>query len=195
MATELFDIDSIDSVTRKVFQESKTIKLSELDISTYKISEDYITHEFFFNKESYRKEIADAIEPILKKITDEYEKDQMFTAVYECVLNAYQHGNKMNPNIPVKVAHKIDESKAKILVIDQGEELEKDFTPFILRHKEGRYKTNFIDYYTFSGKEKPDTNLGTGTSFMHTYVDSVKYFKSEEGGLLIRLRKDINKNK
>ena len=45
----------------------------------------------------------------------------------------------------------------------------------------------FIDFYQFTNRKKPNTNNGTGTSFMHTYVDNVQYFKSAQGGLVVHL--------
>lgn len=191
MANEIFDVDCVDSVVRKIFNSYGTINLSDMDIDTYVISSDYEIEKFFFEPNSYKKEINSVVKDVVNKISDEDKREQLYTAVYECILNAYQHGNKRDSNKSVTLAHKINDFYAKVLVMDEGGELEPSFAPFVLRHKQGKHNDGFLDYYNFSGKSKPEENFGTGTSFIHTYVDSVRYFKSSEGGLLVRLRKNL----
>lgn len=191
MANEIFDVDCVDSVVRKIFNSYGTVNLSDMDIDTYVISSDYEIEKFFFAPVNYKIKINSVVESVVARVSDEDKRNQLYTAVYECVLNAYQHGNKRDSNKSVTLAHKIDENYAKVLIMDEGGELEPSFAPFILRHKQGKYKDGFLDYYNFSGKPKPKENFGTGTSFIHTYVDSVRYFKSSEGGLLVRLRKNL----
>jgi len=191
MANELFDLDDSYSVVRRAFSKYDSINLSNLGLSTYKISSGYEIQHNYISNENYKKDIANIVKNVIFEISDVDKRDEFYTAVYECVLNAYQHGNKKDFTKPVTIAHKIDDLVAKVLVIDQGGEFDSSFVPFVLRHKQGLYKEKFLDYYSFSGKYKNEENLGTGTSFIHTYVDSVKYFKSENGGLLVRLRKNL----
>ncbi len=68
--------------------------------------------------------------------------------------------------------------------------IDAEFIPFIDRHRKGDYKKKFIDFYKFTNKEKPATNNGTGTSFMHTYMDKIEYYKSEGRGLAVVLTKN-----
>ena len=41
---------------------------------------------------------------------------------------------------------------------DEGGIIKSVFTPFILRHREVDVKSKFINFYEFSGEDKPQTN-------------------------------------
>ena len=108
------------------------------------------------------------------------------------MLNAHQHGNKANPDKKITLAYQIKNDKIRAAVIDQGGVFKPDFVPFILNlRQQGSYKKVFHNFYSFSDVEKPLTNNGTGTSFMHAYVDDVSYLKSPEGGLVVHLTKEF----
>ena len=57
---------------------------------------------------------------------------------------------------------------------------------FILKIRGHGLEETFVDYYEFTGREKPKSNNGTGTSFMHCYVNEVTYHKGPRG-LAVRL--------
>ena len=189
MAQDIFDAACIDSLVRKIFRERGELDLQHFSIPTYKIRQDYTVVECQIDQKTHGKDIRRTIEPIIDKAESMGYSHNLFTAVYEAVLNAYQHGNKMDPNKKVTIAYKIGREKADIVVMDEGGVLDPEFVPFVLHHREGQHTTRFLDFYKFTGREKPEGNNGTGTSFMHTYVDTVSYFKSPAGGLVVQLTK------
>jgi anti-sigma regulatory factor (Ser/Thr protein kinase) len=105
------------------------------------------------------------------------------------MLNAFQHGNRSDPNKHVKIGYEINEETAVFSIADEGGVINPEFMNFVLWHREERHLTEFRDFYKFANIQKPKTNNGTGTTFMHNYMDEVSYFKSQEGGLVVRLKK------
>ena len=189
MAVGLFDVDDVESIIRKSTKGRGVIDLNDYDIPTYDIPENYTIKKCRFNPESYAKEIRSAIEPIVDLAESKGCAANLFTALYEGVLNAYQHGNKKDKDKEVTIAYSIKSSSAEVAIIDEGGVINSEFMPFVIRHREGKHKERFLDFYEFTGMEKPSTNNGTGTSFIHTYVDDVIYFKSDKGGLALHLAK------
>ena len=198
MAPELFDIDSVDSLVRQVWAQRKTISLDQFEMPTYEIPDSYTIKEFNFSSEDniYRKEIKCALDDIANKSMAAGYPISVFTALYEAVLNAHQHGNKKDSAKKVVIAYKIDNETVEVGVIDEVGELTPEFFPFVQRHREGLEPV--LDFYKFSGREAQGPNLGTGTSFMHMYADNVQYFKSSESGLVAHLtfqrEKDLSGN-
>ncbi len=189
MAQDIFDIDSLDSVVREHFRRERVINLTDFDVPTYVVTPTYTKLEFGLSTDrtEYARQIRKKIEPIVREAESQGYNPNFFTALYETVLNAHQHGNKMDASKKVTLTYKIAADTLEISVIDQGGVLNPEFIPFVLRHKEGRHRERMLDFYEFIGMPKPATNNGTGTSFMHTYVDKVQYFKSEQGGLVVHL--------
>jgi len=189
MALDIFDVDNLDSVVREHFRRQGTVDLRTFDVPTYEIKPSYTVLEVNLStdRKEYAREIRSVIEPIGREAENQGYNPNFFTALYEAVLNAHQHGNKLDPTKKVTLTYKIAADTLEISVIDQGGILNADFIPFVLRHKEGRHRERMLDFYEFTNTPKPGTNCGTGTSFMHTYVDKVQYFKSAEGGLVVHL--------
>src|SRR3989344_5808560 len=77
------------------------------------------------------------------------------------------------------------------LIEDEGTILNSTFVPFILKHRESDVKSKYIDFYKFARKEKPKANNGTGTSFMHAYMDEINYYLGEHG-LMVHMVKNKN---
>ncbi|MAG39166.1 hypothetical protein CMO90_03705 [Candidatus Woesearchaeota archaeon] len=188
---DVLNLDNLESIVRKVVNKEEKITLSDFNLESYTISDNYKKKLINLEKGDY-SEIRDNIEPIAKEAENQGYPPSIFTALYEAVLNAFQHGNKKNVKKQIEIAYKTGSKKFDILVRDEGGELDSNFIPFILRHREGAFKEKFIDFYEFSGIEKPITNNGTGTSFMHTYVDEVQYLKSTQNGLIVRMIKNKN---
>ncbi len=94
MTTELLDLDSIDSLTRRLFKEKGSVNLKELDIETYKVPEEYKITIIQPTEKTYARDIRARLEPILQEAELKGYPSNIFTAVYEATLNAYQHGNK-----------------------------------------------------------------------------------------------------
>jgi anti-sigma regulatory factor (Ser/Thr protein kinase) len=186
---DIIDPENPQSVPRQIFQRAGEIVLSELDLPIYEGKGQEIT--MILPRRGYQQEIQKIAEHIIKKAEQEGFPRNMFTALYESILNAYQHGNKKDPNKKIKINFSIDESSLEIAIQDEGGILDPDFVPFVLKQREikGQKQDRLLDFYKFAGKQKPETNNGTGTSFMHQYADRVTYFKSPTGGLVVILEK------
>ncbi|MBI2662612.1 ATP-binding protein [Candidatus Woesearchaeota archaeon] len=197
MAQDIFDMGNIDSLVRRILREKGSIDLNEFDIPTYEIKDNYTSKEFNFSSDRkvYAKEVRNAIGSVVEEAEAQGYNANFFTALYEAVLNAHQHGNKLDTSKTVTLAYKIANDTLEIAVIDQGGKLDPEFIPYVLKHKQNKdlLQKQFIDFYQFTNRVKPNTNNGTGTSFMHTYVDNVQYFKSTQGGLVVHLT-ILNKN-
>ena len=68
-----------------------------------------------------------------------------------------------------------------------------DFIPYIFLIRENK-KENSLDsakdFYSFCGKNyAPKGHSGVGTKTMHKCFNQVKYFKNEQGGLMVNLIK------
>lgn len=181
------------SLVREKAKKEGLVKLLDFpEVPTFEIPKSYIIKEYNFPSENYANPIRNAT----GKISNIAEKKgcggNFFTALYEAALNAHQHGKKCDPNKTVKFAYSIKENKIRTAVIDQGGILEPDFLPFLTNLRlTGDYKNKFHNYYDFSKTNKSSINNGTGTSFMHAYIDDVAYLKSPEGGLVVHLTKSF----
>ncbi|RME77674.1 hypothetical protein D6774_03670 [Candidatus Woesearchaeota archaeon] len=192
MPQELFEIPSLDSLVGEPFSEqSEPFDLRLLEIPPYTIPQNRTIRQTTFPAlpKEYSPLIRTFVEPVAQEAEQNGFNSNIFTALYEAVLNAHQHGNQLDPTKTVTLAYAIEEDMFCASIIDQGGRIDPAFVPFVLRHKLGEHKKKFIDFYQFSNKEKPKSNRGTGTSFMHTYVNQVNYYKSEEGGLVVELIK------
>jgi len=191
MATDIFrDDDSLDILIGSMLNGHDRVNLRDINIETYIVPDSYTVQDCVFNSEdAVYKQVRRFTEPIIEIAERAGCNANLFTALYEAMLNAYQHGNQLDETKPVQVAYKIGDNNAEIGVIDQGGLISPAFIPFIKRHRLGMHKERFLDWYSFTNQDKPKTNNGTGTSFMHTYVDNVQYFKSADGGLVCHLTK------
>ena len=192
MAVDLFKDPTLDQLIAQIVADMPKIKLSQLNVEPYEVRPGYVIERFHFPATSgeYGSAIRAAVEPIAERAEALGCNANLFTALYEAILNGHQHGNKLDPEKEVVVAYKIDSHSAEIAIIDQGGEVNPAFIPFIFKHRREDTQKSFINWYDYSKLQKPGTNNGTGTSFMHTYVDNVQYFKSEEGGLVVHLTKE-----
>lgn len=143
-------------------------------------------------KENYSKKLREIIEPIAQNAEQLGYSPNIYTALYEGTLNAYQHGNKYDPNKEIRISSKSNPTSLEFIIEDEGEFIEGQFIPYVLAVQNTILKgESFPSWYSFSGKQKPQTNNGTGTSFIHQYVDEVGYFKSKDlGGLALYLKKE-----
>jgi anti-sigma regulatory factor (Ser/Thr protein kinase) len=171
--------------------ESPDISLSEVDVETYVIKPDYTVLPFLFSESKYFKEIRSAVAPIVSEAEASGCNGTLFTSLYETILNAHRHGNNRDPTKMVTVAYKLEKDCAEISVIDQGGIVNPAFIPFVFKQRriQNGNGDSFINWYDYSKQKKPSKNHGTGTFYMHTYVDRIQYFKSSEGGLVVHLTK------
>ncbi|MFW6383361.1 MAG: ATP-binding protein [Nanoarchaeota archaeon] len=141
---------------------------------------------------NYFGQMRDFISPFAEQCEQKSFGGNVFTALYEGLLNAYTHGNKKDNSKNVLFGSNIKENNIEFIIADEGEKLHPDFMRFILAHRERtNQQSNFINWYKFSDAKKDNEyNNGTGTSFMHAYMDNVLYYKSKDlGGLAVYLSK------
>jgi len=144
------------------------------------------------SREKYTKEIRNEINPISDMVEEFGYGGNIYSALYEGLLNAHQHGNSNSNKKKIIFASSITPQNLEFIIADEGIKLHSRFTRFILALREKDLANDgFINWYNFSHEKKSPINNGTGTSFMHVYMDEVKYFKSEElGGLAVYMKKN-----
>ncbi len=124
--TDIFDVGDKNSLVREMLMNHNPINLSDHTMSIYKIPESHNVTQFKFGPSSYR-EYKEQIEKVVNPIIDNAKKlgypENLFVVLYEAVINAFQHGNKMNPNKNVVLASKLDDKSAEFAIIDEGERL------------------------------------------------------------------------
>jgi hypothetical protein len=176
-----FESDSFDIKNKFVIERLKD-KIEINSLKEIQIPASFEKKEIRLPSENYAAKLRNQIQ----EITEFYEKQgfnpNIFTAIYEGVLNAHQHGNNLDEKKKILLNHRLENKNLEIIIEDEGKELDEYFLPFILNLREMSYKStfSFIDWYKFANKEKNKTNNGTGSSFMHAYMDKVRYFKSHK---------------
>lgn len=167
--------------------------LNDNSLIELKIPDDFEQITINLDKNNYFSQIKKIVNPILEKVEKLGYQMNIFTALYEGILNGFQHGNKYDSLKKLIIASKITPENLEFIISDQGDTIHSEFSKFILEQRKKDRSESFIDWYEFSNQEKPQTNNGTGTSFIHAYMDEVKYFKSLElGGLSLYLSKKNN---
>ncbi|MFH1376013.1 MAG: ATP-binding protein [Candidatus Woesearchaeota archaeon] len=186
---DIFDLSNIRSVPRERLRKGGPIKLANIHINSLDPINFNITEIRFNAEQSLDTQIKQRISPIRDKLTIlGFDGDKLYTAIYEAVRNAHQHGNKSDHSKPVKVGLRYSKDHIECIVSDLGQELDPEFASYVLFHRLGcQDEVKPTDFYSFTGREKPNPNNGTGTYFMHLYSDEVKYCISPEGGLLVLL--------
>jgi len=175
---DLFNLEDPNSIIRKIINGEEEIILAEIAQRKVSIPIGYELKELHL-KSGNGKEINSLINEEIKKFKEAGYPENIYTPIYEAILNAYQHGNKRDPNKKIIFAHKIGETSLDIIVEDEGGVIEGVFVP--LKHRERDVRRKFINFYEFANKEKPQSNNGTGTSFIHAYMDEVNYYLGENG--------------
>ena len=157
------------------------------------VPQEFEREKFRLEDGKYASQLRDIIQPIANNIERYDWSPSIFTAMYEASLNAYQHGNKKDPDKLIRISHKVSRDKLEVIIEDQGDGLPAYFIPFLQKvRKSIRKNESFVDWYNYSCNQKKDqNNNGTGTSFMHAYVDDIKYMRSQElGGLAVCMEKE-----
>lgn len=195
MNGELFNLNAVDSLIRQVISKDETVNLRDFNFPIYEypknanIAEHHIT-----DQKTSGKQIRKILEPIFQEAEQKGYNSNLFTSGYEAILNAYQHGNKKDPSKKIKTGHLITNNEFIFTVEDEGGVLKSDFLPYILEHRlRTDLEKRFVNFYKFTNTEAPNTNLGTGTSFIHVYPDFVNYYKGSNSGLVVEIHKK-NKN-
>jgi len=99
--------------------------------------------------------------------------DDLNTALAEAIINAMEHGNKMNPQLQVVITFTQTVGKLIISIRDQGQ----GFSPF-----ENKDKPKIED--KLAGVSSP---RGWGWFLIENLVDEVQVNSAPEGGTVIRL--------
>lgn len=185
--TEIFDLDTIDSVVRQILRSQGPIDLADFEIPTFSIPEDYTTVDVALKPDNYQRMIRQYIEPVVQEAEDSGFSTNIYTAIYEGVLNAFQHGNDKDPSKKVILGYSIQDDEATFTIVDEGGVIDPELAAFVLMHRKHGSDGPRQTFYEFSGRQRPETNHGTGTTFMHIYADQVRYHKHEDGGLALVL--------
>lgn len=193
MVFDIFDVDLFTSVVRERLRERGNVDLHTVSVPTFRVTDDFTVKKAKISakdRKEARSVIDEFINPLVAEASAAGYGTNFHAGLYEAVLNAFQHGNKRDPEKEVVLAYNISPSSLTIAVMDEGGVIDEEFMGYVLRFRQGKHKGSVVSFYEFSHKEKPKDNLGTGTYFMHAYFDKVEYHKSEKGGLVALLVKE-----
>lgn len=112
--------------------------------------------------------LAQAVDAISPLPFSQEEVFKIKLALEEALSNAIRHGNKLNPDLSVRVSLMADEEKLVMEVRDEGDGFDAARVP---------------DPTFGPNKEKPS---GRGIFLMRSLMDTAEY---EEGGCVIRMTK------
>jgi len=190
MAEDLLESRILEERLAKVLARQQPINLADLDLEPYEFRSGYSVREFKFSPDYniFSTEIKEATREVCDALGS--LNFNLFTPLFEAILNAHQHGNKKNPGKSVTVAYKRSESSVEASVLDQGGEINPAFFPFVSLNRRVAGK-EALNFYDVCGISPIGPNLGTGTSFLHTYLDRISYYRSKEGGLVVHLVKNL----
>lgn len=189
MKVDIFDIDGLNSLVRRAFAGLGEIKLSETSLVCVPIPETFSKIPVRIEKEHPGTSIRSVCEQVASTAEQHGFGYNLFTAVYEAVKNAYEHGNNHNPDLPIDLAYLVGEDRFDVMVQDAGGTLDPNFLAYVERYRRGEHRKQVIDFYEFSGKEKQGDNQGTGVHFMFTYLDDLFFYRSVNDGLLVHMVK------
>lgn len=191
---DIFSLDDSNSHIRSKLRENPII-FSNSNLKRIRIPSHYKKQELSLPTNNYGNEIRREVELIGSLAEEKGFSPNIFTAVYEAVLNAHQHGNKLDESKRILIGTNITKKNLEVVVADEGEMLHPEFSAFILNLRNTpNIAAQTFSWYAFSGEEQPEINNGTGTSFMHTYMDEIRYFQSSElGGLAVYMSKTRRK--
>jgi anti-sigma regulatory factor (Ser/Thr protein kinase) len=188
------DIFSLKNSEHLINLLDHKINLDDDLLVKLKIPKNFEKKLIALDKKNYPSQIRKNIAFISEKVEKLGYSPNIFTTLYEGILNGFQHGNNYDKDKKLILASKITQKELEFIISDQGNTLHPVFSRFILEQRQKDLNDSFVNWYKFSGEKKPNTNNGTGTAFMHAYMDEVKYFKSEElGGLSLYLNKKNKK--
>ena len=169
------------------------IDLSNSNLPSLIVPENFIDIDIKLPKEGYPSKIREKIDHIGKDAEELGYPPSIYTAIYDGVLNAHQHGNSLNPQKEIRLSYLLQTDFLEVIVEDQANSLPNQFINFILEMRSRKNLSNSaINWYEFSNTNlsSQSPNKGVGTYFMHIYMDEVKYFKSKElNGLALYMKK------
>lgn len=201
---DLRDLRDFNSLERTIYRDLGVIDFRNYDLNHF----DYEGFEIDrFKLPSYegkeaspeeRKEkvarvdkFVDSFVPISSK-----KKIQVKQSLQELIRNAQKHGNNLDSSKKIGVGYMLKLNSLHLFVEDEGGVIDSNLLPYT-RYLESCIETNEdfgkweLFHTQFCKKENPEGNGGQGTKIVHGFSDSVGYFKSELGGLLVKTRYDF----
>lgn len=190
--SELLNVDDLGSLVRLEFD--KEINLSSYDVRSFNTPKNFMDFSFIPRKGLNLVKIIDFLEKdLIKKGADLTYLNQTIPGICEAIKNAYEHGNLENNSKKVFLLRHFSKDKTEYLVGDEGGVLNGSFFPYILSIRENKREDSLDsvqDFYSFCGKNyAPKEHSGIGTKTMHKCFNQVKYFRNEQGGLVVHLSK------
>ena len=117
--TDIFDLKDISSVVREVTRQSGPVSLENFKVYPFAVPEDFERVELEFSPKDYREKIKRDIKPFVDYACFHGIPENIYTALYEAVLNAFEHGNGKDPHKKVTLAYKISNEGAEFAVIER----------------------------------------------------------------------------
>jgi len=104
------------------------------------------------------------------------DKHRFKVIVSELVMNAYNHGNKADPEKYIDISIEMDEPELEVVVKDQGQGVARE-----------TFKA-FVDSYS-----DPEDEHGRGIKLVCTFSDKVNLFRDGSGRFCVRARMTLGK--
>lgn len=181
---DIVSLTSAGSLARRPYHGNITI--SEHDLPRFNSDDSYKGRRFNIRKGKDTLDFHKSIADICKEARHTGKHEKLVSAVYEAFRNAYQHGNKKNPEKAIEINYRATEDGFEVVISDEGGEINANFVPFILVHRQGMNRP--LSFYDFApGVPRLGENSGNGTFVIHTVADEVNYFVSPFGGLSVQI--------
>ena len=183
---DIFSLEDSESHVRKSIDSTSNITLSMLCTPPYNPSPEFIKYRVPFIR-GLDAEILFFLGPLINPLEEETGlPTNIYTALYEAIRNAFQHGNQKDLKKPVHFYIKKG-APLEFLIEDQGGSIDPLFASFILLQRQKGRGDALLDFYAFAQRAKPEKNNGTGTSFIFQYSDRVFYYRSNTSGLIVHI--------
>ena len=188
----LLGFKSEDSLVRSLF--NKEIDLSTLNLAVFSIPKNFKNKSFVPKKGLVVVKFYSNLEKSLKKMGVEEEEIKLISpGVCEAVKNAYEHGNLKDNSKKITFAVRYYKNDLNFFIGDEGGKIDGNLFTYASHLRESKKILDTLDnFYSFCGKNfSPLGHSGVGTKVMNKCFDNIKYFKGENGGLLVYLEKKI----
>jgi len=193
-AIELLDIENSKSLLRKRFKG--VVNLSDLNIPVLNVPANFIDNSFNpgTNLDLVKLSSMESDYLLMEGYSERFIR-RTVPGICEAVKNAYEHGNKRDPNKQIILARSLSQEKVEYLVGDEGGVIDANLFPYILlirkyRDKLNREYNSIPSFYDFREEIfAPVGFSGVGTKTMHLCFDNVGYYKNSLGGLTLHLEK------
>lgn len=187
--TSLNLVDLFDSTIQEEIICEGYINLRKLNVSELEIPKRFEILRLSLNSEDYERVVKDFLEESIFNSCAPSVK----TALFEAIINAFQHGNDYNSRKGLLFAYYFNANYLEFILCDSGGIFNIFFPEYLKKLR--KTSSLYLNWYGYSNLVPKNRNQGVGTSFIHMYFDDIKYFRSHEGntkgGLFLYLRKKI----